>query len=134
MTRIRTRTAKAFTLVELIMVIVIIGLLAAVVTPKFTSLKTEASNAAEQGGVSAIRSGVKLTHLTSLAQGNDTYPAALDAAAVAVSSDANPLFTNVLEDGITDGNWEKTGASTYIYNPTTNTYTYTPADGKFKKP
>ena len=76
-------------------------------------------------------SGIKLAHMTSLAQGLDTWPSVLDSAANGVASDANPLFTNVIEDGVTDGNWQKTAATTYQYNPTSRPYAYDNKTGKF---
>lgn len=128
----RKRLIRAFTLVELIMVIVVIGLLAAVVVPKFTSIKAEAQNAAEIGTVTAVRSGINLGHLTTLAQGGDSYPTALDSASNAPAGISNPLFVNVIDGGVTDANWEKTAANAYRFIPTTRTFTYTPATGKFE--
>jgi general secretion pathway protein G len=122
---------KAFTLVELVMVIVIIGLLAAVVVPKFGDMKTEAQNAAEKATVAGIRSGIKLAHMTSLAKGTDAYPATLDSAANGAASEAKPLFTEVIEDGISDPNWEKLGSGSYRYIPTGIQYTYDQSTGKF---
>jgi prepilin-type N-terminal cleavage/methylation domain-containing protein len=127
------RRRDAFTIVELVMVIVIIGLLAAVVIPKYGDIRTEAQDAAEEGTVAAVRTGIKLAHMTNLAQGSDTYPAALDAAAVGAGSEANQLFTNVLEDGIADANWNKNDATTYEYVPTGGTYVYDNANGTFTK-
>lgn len=121
----------AFTLVELVMVIVIIGLLAAVVTPQFSSMKTEAQNAAEQGAVSAIRSGINLANMTRLAQGLDGYPSTLDSAANGVASATNVLFTQVIKDGVSDPNWQKTGNRRYRFNPTQRVYTYNQNAGTF---
>jgi len=126
------QTHKAFTLVELVMVIVIIGLLAAVVVPKFGDMRSEAQTAAESGTVAAVRTGIKLAHMTSLTKGSDTYPGTLDSAVNGKASEKNPFFTEVIEDGVTDSNWEKGDATTYAYTPTGTKYVYDKAKGTFK--
>lgn len=63
------RQQSGFTLIELVLVIVILGILAAFALPRFTDLSTEARIAAVNGLAGSVRSGAALAHATQLAQG-----------------------------------------------------------------
>ena len=75
---------KGFTLIELVMVIVILGILAAVAIPKFANLSDNATKSTLQGAVGALKSGV-VSYLGTHSQ----YPPAdsVTAAGVVISSD-----------------------------------------------
>jgi len=52
-------TNKGFTLIELVMVTIILGILAAVAIPRYLSTVTKAEEAAEDATISAIRAGLE---------------------------------------------------------------------------
>lgn len=60
---------SGFTLIELVMVIVILGILAAFALPRFASLTTEARASAVEGMSGSVRSAAAIAHSVGLAQG-----------------------------------------------------------------
>jgi len=54
------KAKKGFTLVEILIVVVILGILAAIVIPQFTSASTEAKEAALVSNLQAVRSQIEL--------------------------------------------------------------------------
>lgn len=63
------KASKGFTLIELVVVITILGILAAFAIPRFAGLEREARIATVQGLAGSVRSSATLAHSLSLAQG-----------------------------------------------------------------
>ncbi len=61
---------RAFTLVEILIVVVILGILAAVVVPQFANASSSAQTSSMKGSLQVIRSQIELYH----AQHDSTYP------------------------------------------------------------
>lgn len=67
------RVQKGFTLVEILIVVVILGILAAVVIPQFTNASTEAKENSLKSDLRTMRSQIELYKI----RNNDTPPSAL---------------------------------------------------------
>lgn len=63
------KSKKGFTLIELVMVIVILAILAAVAIPRFIDLKTDAEKATAKGIASAIMGSATMLHAQYLVKG-----------------------------------------------------------------
>ncbi len=64
------KAVKGFTLIELVVVITILGILAAFAFPRFAALETEAREATVNGLAGSIRAASALAHSLSLVQGS----------------------------------------------------------------
>lgn len=136
----------AFTMIELVFVIVVLGILAAIAIPKFAATRTDAQISKGRADISSIRSAIMTERQTRLIKGDSKFIAAgngagqLDAGAAAIGS--GPLFGGVLTypvaDSTSDGHWHNltrpdVNSSTYSFKSGTTsvTFTYTRNNGKF---
>lgn len=132
----------AFTMIELVFVIVVLGILAAIAIPRFSATRDDAQIAKGRSDVAAIRAAIVSERQGRLLQGSSAYINQLDDAVQDTAGetlfDNNGTATNVLlQYGIAsdngNGHWMKTGNTTYTYQVLgqTVTFTYTQANGTF---
>ena len=67
----KNKAQQGFTLIELVVVIVILGILAVTAAPKFINLQDDAQTATMQGVEAALSSASALVHSKSLIEGNE---------------------------------------------------------------
>ncbi len=117
---------KGFTLIELVMIIVILGILAAVAIPKYYDLTSDANTAAEKGVVGGVRAGIHTYYAE-----NKSWPTSLDSAANSTSaSKTNAFFDTVLAQGGVMSDWTKNASGNYV-GPASGEYAYDDSDGSF---
>ncbi|MEM7096771.1 MAG: type II secretion system protein [Pseudomonadota bacterium] len=122
-------TQSGFTIVELVVVIILLGILAATALPRFVDLDDEANAAAFEGVVGGLQTGVALYHAQWLANnkpaastqiaefGNlrtntNGYPVATDNVSVITDDgDCAAIFSNLLQGGPSVGTGSGTGST-----------------------
>ena len=118
---------EAFTILELIFVIVVLGILAAVALPRLGSTVELSHIAKAQGDVSAIRTAIASERQKKLVQGINQYPTTLD---------SGGLFGAVLnypvKNSATAGEWSGANPNyTFYVGNTAVDFTYDSTTGKF---
>ena len=99
--KMTSRPRKGFTLIEILIVVIILGILAAIVIPQFTNASKEAKQSALVTMVQSLRSQIALYKL----QHNDNLPD------LVTSWDQLTVFTDI------DGGTAAAKDATHVYGP-----------------
>ncbi|MBN1492911.1 MAG: type II secretion system protein [Candidatus Omnitrophica bacterium] len=100
-------SAKGFTLIELVIVLVLIGILAAVAIPRFHDMKDNAEEASIRGTLGNVRSAVTIWRANALAEGINSWP----------PFDAD--MANVLDTELPDNPWAAGGSDNVVSDAAT---------------
>ena len=124
----RLQNQGGFTLIELVIIIVILGILAAVAIPKYQDLSGEAQEASARSSLGSLRSGITIFYANQAVQtGNATWPTLAElrtpGTVMAQAIPPNPYQTTV-PDSIIDGSGQAKGTvigteGGWVYNSTT---------------
>ncbi|HBM50110.1 type II secretion system protein [Marinobacter sp. UBA3607] len=119
---IPNRKEKGFTLIELVMVIVILGILAAFALPRFADLGGDAREASIKGAQGAVKSASAIAHSAWLAGGNPAT-VTLEGTVIDMTAAGYPEADPSTNDGIIEA--AQLDANDYTLDNTTTAGTLT---------
>ena len=90
-----------FTLIELVVVITILGILAAFALPRFTSLESQARIASINGLAGSVRAASALAHAQWLAEGSSGSTVSLEGQTINLTGDGYPTEADI-DDALQD--------------------------------
>ncbi len=130
---------NAFTMTELIFVIVVIGILAAIAIPKVGSSVVQAQIASAKADVMALRSAILNERQKRLMRGDNSFIPKLSSGGTGAGQalfdgdGTRTLFTYAKISKSGSGGWMRSSDTAYTFNVdgTTVNFAYNPANGTF---
>lgn len=123
------RQQSGFTLIELIMVIVILGILSAFALPKFADLSGDAEEAAASGALAAVKSASAIAHAQALVSNTTSGNITIEGTTVNLVNSYPDSETIDLAAGISANDFTVTDTSATVVTITKGScsFTYTEA-------
>ena len=114
------KSKNAFTMIELVFVIVILGILSAVAIPKFAATRTDAEISKGRADISSIRSSIVTERQSRLIKGDSSWISKLsdnDDKLFTGSDDNHTLLLYGISPGTNNGHWSvrDNNYSKYMY-------------------
>ena len=135
--------SKAFTMIELVFVIVVLGILAAIAIPKFAATRTDAQISKARADISSIRSAIMTERQSRIIKGDSSWINSLSSGTTTLfdgngtaATDAKLLMYGITA-GTTNGHWSTTSTGypyvKYRYKVGSKNcdFTYSSTDGTF---
>ena len=137
---------QAFTMIELVFVIVVLGVLAAIAVPKFAANRTDAQMAKARASIASIRSSIVSERQVRLIKGDNKYINKLHSSDTTLfdGNGTSELLMYGIKAKDEDGHWQTaptagtgsaTGKEIWVYEykilSKTNKFTYTQEKGTF---
>jgi prepilin-type N-terminal cleavage/methylation domain-containing protein len=109
---------KGFTLIEILIVVMVLGILAMVIVPQITVSTIDAKKSALETNLTAIRNAIEMYYV----QHDNTYPGMTTIAGVAITTDwatasPTPFSRQLTEYTKVSGEVSKTKTGDFIYGP-----------------
>ncbi|MDO8454920.1 MAG: prepilin-type N-terminal cleavage/methylation domain-containing protein [Sulfurimonas sp.] len=126
---------NAFTMIEMIFVIVVLGILAAIAVPKFAATRTDAEITKGRADIASIRSAIVTERQGRLIQGQSGWITALSQNTTTLfdGNGTSTLLMYGVAAGTGSGHWQSTDGTHYTFKilDTDNTFVYDPLNGTF---
>ena len=131
------QSKNAFTMLEVVFVIVIIGILSAIAIPKFAVTRQDAQIAKARADIASIRSAIVTERQSRLIQGDSNWTAGLDTSFTILfnGDDGNESHSTLLMYGIapgySSGQWSATDSTHYTFHISSIDVNFTYSEGIF---
>ncbi len=129
------KNKNAFTMIEMIFVIVVLGILAAIAVPKMAATRTDAEITKGRSDIASIRSAIVTERQGRLIQGQSGWITKLSNTTLFDGNGTSTLLMYGIAAQTGSGHWQSTNADglhyTYTIQTTAVPFTYTPTTGIF---